>query len=220
MDYILLAFVVLFFLRGCIKGAVSMLFSLAGVAAIAIISWKLSELLLPYVQEMCGESVFDFLKNAFDEKIVGNFADVEQLKNTVAASEYNLFGVLLIRLLGDLSFEGELTAGQILAPSISKLLLKVATFIVAYVVLYLFLKILQKIINKIIKKCGLSVGDRMLGGMLGLIKGVFLFGVVYFAIASLANLLLNEALLNFVQNGQISKFVYDNFIAKIIEVFY
>lgn len=175
---------------------------------------------MPYVQEMCGESVFDFLKNAFDEKIVGNFADVEQLKNTVAASEYNLFGVLLIRLLGDLSFEGELTAGQILAPSISKLLLKVATFIVAYVVLYLFLKILQKIINKIIKKCGLSVGDRMLGGMLGLIKGVFLFGVVYFAIASLANLLLNEALLNFVQNGQISKFVYDNFIAKIIEVFY
>ena len=58
MDFVLIVILTFYFVRGCFKGFLSMIFSLVGVFFIAIISWKLSEMLLPTVQSFAGGAVF------------------------------------------------------------------------------------------------------------------------------------------------------------------
>ena len=221
MDFVLLAILAFYFVRGCLKGFVSMLFSLVGAFFVAIISWKLTQFFLPSAQNFAGGAVFDTLRNLFDGILPGTFSNLEEFQAALSISKVGvLFSLFATRLLGNITFDGSLTAGQILAPTLSKILISLFTFLLIFLLLEIFLKFLRAFLNKIIKKCGLSMGNRILGGIVGLLKGALVFGIVFAALSISANVLLNEGLLQFVKSGTVSNFLYTNLLTKILNLIY
>ena len=221
MDFVLLGISAFYFVRGCLKGFLSMLFSLAGVFFVAVLAWKLTETVLPFVQSFAGGTVFNTLRSLIDGIVPGEFDCIADFQTAVSSSRIGfLFNLFLAQLFANLTFDGTLTAGQILAPTLSVIVLKVLTFILLFLILEILLKLVRFFLNKIIKKCGLSMGNRILGGLLGLAKGLIIFGIFYVVMTIAANVLLNEGLLEFVRGGAVSNFLYENFISKIIGIFY
>lgn len=198
-----------------------MIFSFASIFVVVFVSWKLCDFFLPTFQTWLEAGLSNTLIKILNEAIPGNFSNIADLQTAVSQSNYAiLFNIVLFKILGNLSIDGEMTAGQILSPTLTTLLIKVITFIVIFVVLYISIKLVCSILNKMIKKCGLTFGNRIFGGLIGLAKGMIIFLILYFLLNALSNFLLNETLSNFVQNGVVSKWLYENLTEKIIDLFY
>lgn len=221
MDWVLLAVVGLFGLKGFFKGFLSMFFSLVGTFVIVVLSYGLCAQFEPIVDKWIGQGILNTLKVVLDGAISGQFSDVSSLQVAISSSKYALlFHFLLYKVLGNLTIDGTMSAGQILAPTITAILVKVIAFTLLFVVMYVILRLVVFFLNKIIKKCGMKTGNRIFGGVLGVAKGLVMFGVIYFVLSTLANLLMNETLLTFVQNGVVSKFLYDQLILKMLNLIY
>ena len=221
MDWILFAFCGFYFIKGYFKGFISMVFSLVGMFAMFVIAWKLTAFFSSYAQSWFGDGIYGMLKSGIDEIVSGEFTSMEEFRTVLMQTSYgSLFGLFLTNLIGNVSFDGSLTAGQILAPSLSELLIKVITFLIIFLILIFLLKILRFLLNKTIKMLGFQSGNKILGGFIGIIKGLIIFGIVYVILVAISNFTLNEGLLSFVQSGNVSKFLYDNLIIKIINLFY
>lgn len=221
MDWILFAFCGFYFIKGYFKGFISMVFSLVGTFAMFVIAWKLTAFFSSYAQSWFGDGIHGMLKSGIDEIVSGEFTSMEEFRIALMQTSYgSLFGLFLINLIGNVSFDGSLTAGQILAPSLSELLIKVITFLIVFLILMILFKILRFLLNKTIKMLGFQSGNKILGGFIGIIKGLIIFGIVYVILVAISNFTLNEGLLSFVQSGAVSQFLYDNLIIKIINLFY
>lgn len=221
MDYILLVIALFYFFRGFFKGFVSMLFSLLGTIFVIVLSWTLCDVLMPTIQNWIGEDVQNFVSNALNSAIPGEFENWSKLSETITQSRFGIvLSFLIEKLVGDISFEGTLTAGQILGASLSNVLLKVITFVLLFLILFLILKILRLVLNSIIKSFGLTFVNRFFGGVIGLAKGLVVFGVLFFVLTTFASLFLNESLMNFVEGGVVSNFLYENIILKFVEMLY
>lgn len=221
MDFALFAVLALYFVRGFFKGFVGMLFSLIGIFFIIVASWKLCNIVTPAVEGLFGENLNTFITRLLDKEISGKFSSIQELENAVGQSKFGLlFGLFLFKILGNLSIDGSMSAGQILAPTVCALLVKVISFVVLFVAFFVGLKILRLLMNRLIKKFGLSTSNRIFGGVLGVVKGLIVFGAFYVVFSTMSNLLLNESLLSFVQSGKISYFIYNNFIPKILKLIY
>ena len=221
MDWTLFAFCGFYFIKGYFKGFISMVFSLVGTFAMFVIAWKLTAFFSSYPQSWFGDGIYGMLKSGIDEIVSGEFTSMEDFRTALMQTRYgSLFGLFLTNLIGDVSFDGSLTAGQILAPSLSELLIKVVTFLIVFLILMILFKILKFLLNKTIKMLGFQSGNKILGGLVGAIKGLILFGIVYVVLVAISNFTLNEGLLSFVQRGAVSQFLYDNLIIKIINLFY
>lgn len=219
MDFVLLAFSVFYFLKGIFKGFISQVFSLIGTFAIAILAWKLTE--LPFFENILGNIFINPIENVLNGLLPGQFENLLQLETALSQSKLGiLFNVLFSKLLTSITFDGKMTAGQLLAPSLNSLATKLLTFVILFFGMALILKILRIFLNKMINLCGFSVGNRILGGLIGLVKGFLIFGIVYLILMTLASFLLNETLLEFVKSGPVSNFIYENFIIKAINLFY
>lgn len=220
MDWILFVLVGYYFVKGYLKGFVATLFSLIGVFFVVIVSYKLTDVCFPIVQNLVGDNVYKFLKNGLDKTIVGTFDNVIDLKNTILSSNFKIFAIFVNILTKNITFDGRLTAGQILSPSLAILTIKVCTFISLFLVLSIILKLLKILTDKLVKLCGLSGGNKLLGGVLGIVKGALVFGTIYVSLTVLSNFLLNEQLATFVQSGVVSNYIYNNYIKIIINLFY
>ncbi len=216
MDLLLFSILLFFTVKGTIKGFVSTIIAFVGTAFIAVLAWNLCPLLANLLQNWLNLDTA--IKNIIDSKIPGTFSSMEELK--AAISEFGLFYSILFGLAGNIYFEGEQTAGQILAPSLNVFACKIISFVIIFVALAIVLKILKFLLSKLIKVLGLSFGNRILGGIVGLAEGVVIFGVIFFVISMIANALLNETLLAFVESGNVSRWLYDNIIIKIIKLIF
>ncbi len=198
-----------------------MIFSFASTLVIILISWKLCDLFLPTFQQFLYNGLSNTITQILNGAIPGTFSNLADLQTALSQSEYALlFNLLLLKVIDNLTIDGEMTAGQILSPTITNLLLKVITFITIFVILFVFTKLVCSILNKTIKKCGLTFYNRIFGGILGVFKGLVIFIIFYVIINALSNFLLNETLSNFVQSGVVSKWLYENLTEKIIDMFY
>ncbi|MDE6583126.1 MAG: CvpA family protein [Clostridia bacterium] len=219
MDIILLAICVFYLVKGYIKGLVSMLFSLFGVVFIFVLAWKLSDFCLPYFKNW-----FDFssgLSNVLDQFLPGQFANIFELEQAVSQSHFGvIFAPIFSKLFLDITFDGNLTAGQILAKPLNSLCIKLLAFVALFVTFVILLKLLRFLFNRIVKFCGLGFCNRIFGSLVGLCKGIVFFGICYFVLLTLSNLFLNETLLTFVKSGQVSNFVYENIVDFLFSIFY
>lgn len=197
-----------------------MLFSLFGVVAVVFVSIKLTNIFYLNAYNLIGASVEKTIKTGLDSLVYGTFSDIETLKNAILASNFKTFSFFLNFLMKDIAFDGSLSAGQILAPSLSVLITKVITFVIAFVVLMIILKLLKVIAMKFTNFCGIGVGNKIVGGLIGIFKGLFVFGTFYVALLLLSNFMLNDSLLSFVKSGYISNYIYEHYIKIIINTFY
>lgn len=214
MDYIFFAIIGFYFCKGFIKGFVSTLLSLISIFVVAVMAWKLVGVCLPYIQEVVQQPISNFISELLDGAIAGEFSSMEEFERVIANSKFSVF-LIIKNLIGEIYFEGALTAGQILSPSLGLLATKVIAFVVLFFMLSLIVRIVKILLKKIVKVCGLSVGDRVLGGVLGIAKGLIVFLILFSIMASISNVILNEGFNNFLQGGQVSNMVY-NWIIEII----
>lgn len=198
-----------------------MIFSLVGTFILIVLAWELTDFLSEFVYNLFGDNLYMILKRNIDGLITGEFSSLESFQAYVMQTKYGIiFDLFLSRLIKDITFEGNLTSGDILAPSLCELIIKIITFLLIFLVLLLFFKILNFLLNKVIKVLGFQRGNKILGGVIGVVKGIIIFGVLYVVMVAIANFSLNESLLNFVETGQVSSFLYENFVIKIINLFY
>ena len=148
MDWILFAFCGFYFIKGYFKGFISMVFSLVGTFAMFVIAWKLTAFFSSYAQSWFGDGIYGMLKSGIDEIVSGEFTSMEDFRTALMQTSYgSLFGLFLTNLIGDVSFDGSLTAGQILAPSLSELLIKVVAFLIVFLILMFLFKILKFLLS-------------------------------------------------------------------------
>lgn len=219
MDFILLGFVVFYSVKGIFKGFVSQVFSLIGTFFILVLAWKLCGSLQIYYSDwnLFTNSISNLLNNL----VPGTFENISEFEAALGQTNFSfVWQFLLSKLLPDLSFDGTLTAGQILAPSVNNLLVKILVFLILFVFLALILKIIKLLVNKLTKICGLSAGNRILGGIVGLTKGLLIFSILFLVFVSFANITMNETLISFSKSGELTNLLYDNLIKKAINLFY
>ncbi len=214
MDYIFLVVISFYFCKGFIKGFISTLLSLITVFVVAVAAWKLVDVCLPYIQNVVQQPISNFICELLDGAIAGEFSSMEEFESAIANSKFSVF-LIIKSLVGEIYFEGALTAGQILSPSLGLIATKVIVFVVLFFMLSLVVRIVKVLLKKIIMVCGLSVSDRVLGGVLGIAKGLIIFLILFSIMTAISNVILNEGLNNFLQGGQISKVVY-NWLMEII----
>ncbi len=221
MDYVLLGFVVIYFFVGMKKGFVSMIFSVAGVVISFFVAYYFCGRFAQVGNNLFGAGVQRFLTNLINGVVSGKFSTMTELFDAIVPTKFGkLFGVVIERLLKNIEFDGSLTAGAILSPTLSILFFKVVSFIFLFFVSSLILKILNRTANFLIKKLGISTKNRFMGGVFGLFKGVVMFFVLFVVLTAIANFTLSESLQSFVQSGKISTTLYNKYITKIISLFY
>ncbi|MGN1201598.1 MAG: CvpA family protein [Candidatus Caccovivens sp.] len=219
MDFILLGFLLFFCAVGVYKGFVRAVFSLLSTFLIAIISWRVCPIVAEWLSSIIAHPINSVLNDILNNLVPGTFSDVSQFQAQILQGNV-VFAFILNLVLSNITFEGELTAGQILGPTLSNLFIKVLSFVVLFVLLLLIVRILRMFVNKLVKICGLNGVNRFFGGFVGLVKGLLYFVIFYMVFCAFANFTLNENMLNFVSNGSVSQAFYNWFIEKIINLFY
>ena len=222
MDWILLAIVVFYFIVGAYKGFVSTLFSFVGTFVAVVASYKLCGYLAESLKNL---SMFDGIENGLNNilnsEVEGTFENMQQLTLALFNTKYGkIFGILIKFLAGNVVFDGEMTAGQILAPILTFLLCKIIAFIVIFIGISIVVALVRIICNACIKIFHLKMKNHIAGGFVGVVKGLFIFGVIYTILVGISNFLFSESLLAFVRSGPISNKLYDLLVTKIIGLFY
>lgn len=222
MDIVLFIVVGIFLVKGFFKGFLAMLFSLVGVVVISSISWGLSESAVEVLKSFSfiQNDLFEIIKNALDGVIGERFSNVDDLLVGVENSNLNVIVVFIIKLLAkDIVFEGNLSVGEVFAPIFHNMLLKTVSFVLMFFVLFVILKVLNVFLNKLIKIAGLSFVNRIFGALLGLIKGMLIFGIIYIIFSAIASFSANETLLYVIQDAEVSSYVYENIFKIFISLF-
>lgn len=218
MDFVLLAFVILFFLKGFCKGLANIIFSLLSTVLIFSISIKFCQQLGQILQ---NANLFDFegvVSKVLNSISTQTFSSVDEVSGALNSNV--ILSVFLKKLLSNITFDGEMTLAQIFAPTLNALIFKILAFVLIYFVSVVIFKFFGVILSKMLKKLKLGVSNKLWGGVVGLLKGMIVFSIVYAVVLNIGNILLNENIIAFCNKGVISKFLYDNFTEKIISLFY
>ncbi len=218
MDFVLLAFVILFFLKGFCKGFANIIFSLLSTVFIFSISIKFCQQLGQILQ---NANLFDFegvVSKVLNSISTQTFSSVDEVSEALNSNV--ILSVFLKKLLSNITFDGEMTLAQIFAPTLNALIFKILAFVLIYFVSVVIFKFFGVILSKMLKKLNLGVSNKLWGGVVGLLKGMIVFSIVYAVVLNIGNILLNENIIAFCNKGVISKFLYNNFTEKIISLFY
>ena len=161
-----------------------------------------------------GESVKSVLKSLFDGKIDGVFRNQSEILSVIDGLKMpQVFITFLKNLAERISFEGELSFGGVFASTLSWGVVKVCSFLIVFALSQILLKIVFYLVLKFTNKNSLlRFGDRLFGGVVGVLKGVVLFGIIYFLTMQLANITLNDELLKVLQNSMVVSAVYDKVV--------
>lgn len=218
MDFVLLAFVILFFLKGFCKGLANIIFSLLSTVFIFSISIKFCQQLGQILQ---NANLFDFegvVSKVLNSISTQTFSSVDEVSGALNSNV--ILSVFLKKLLSNITFDGEMTLAQIFVPTLNALIFKILAFVLIYFVSVVIFKFFGVILSKMLKNLKLGVSNKLLGGVVGLLKGMIVFSIVYAVVLNIGNILLNENIIAFCNQGVISKFLYNNFTEKIISLFY
>lgn len=218
MDFVLLAFVILFFLKGFCKGLANIIFSLLSTVFIFSISIKFCQQLGQILQ---NANLFDFegvVSKVLNSISTQTFSSVDEVNGALNSNV--ILSVFLTKLLSNITFDGEMTLAQIFAPTLNALIFKILAFVLIYFVSVVIFKFFGVILSKMLKKLKLGVSNKLWGGVIGLLKGMIVFSIVYAVVLNIGNILLNGNIIAFCNQGVISKFLYNNFTEKIISLFY
>lgn len=114
------------------------------------------------------------------------------------------------------------TLAQVLAPSISNIIVTIITFIGLFLIIFIALKILISLINGLFKGKVLGFVNRLLGAGLGFIKGGIIVCLIMLLASVLASVIpsINEMIANDFANSSlgIGEYFYENNpLIKIIE---
>lgn len=223
MDFVLLAIVLYFSIKGFAKGFVTTTFSLATTFFVAYVSYQFADELANFLINETGwfGKIQDGISLTLNSMFPGQFVSMQNFQNSLSSSKYAVVFAVLLKLLAvDISFDGELSAGQIFAPSLTYLLAVVVCFMLLFVTMRIILKVLCIGLNRFVNLSGMSHINRIMGLVSGAVLGLIVFGIFYSIFVAIANFSFNQALIEFAKSGNFSYKIYQIFISKIISLFY
>ncbi|MBE7075538.1 MAG: hypothetical protein E7375_00520 [Clostridiales bacterium] len=215
MDFVLLGIALLYFIKGFCKGFVAIVFSLCATILTILLSIELSQVLGDL---LVSTSFFDLVQGGLqaivDKVFSGEVSTVVQLMALISGS---VFGKFLLPILQNVEFDGNMSAGQILSPTLSLVVCRVLLFLVVYLFLSLIFNLIKKVFNKKLLK--ITYGNRFMGGVLGVVKGILISLVVYALLYNLANLFFIKSLVNFCEGSVVLKHVYEKIVLLFGKIF-
>ncbi len=198
-----------------------MLFSLFRVALLLLLCYYLSEQLAnSLVGGALWQHVYEFLKGIFDDVLPGEFQNMSEVLFSVGFLSNAVLRVVLQTVLKNITFEGDMSFGEIVAPSLTLIFLKVVLFILLFILLSAIFKLIDFILRKCISFAGFGRIDRLAGFFLGLLKGFVISMLVFVVLTALSSLNISERLTSFVESGLVSSYLYNHYFLNIFNLFY
>lgn len=221
MDFLVIALILANGFVGFYRGAVKMLFSLFRVALLLLLCYYLSEQLAnSLVGGALWQHVYEFLKGIFDDVLPGEFQNMSEVLFSVGFLSNAVLRVVLQTVLKNITFEGDMSFGEIVAPSLTLIFLKVVLFILLFILLSAIFKLIDFILRKCISFAGFGRINRLAGFFLGLLKGFVISMLVFVVLTALSNLNISERLTSFVESGLVSSYLYNHYFLNIFNLFY
>lgn len=221
MDFLVIALILVNGFVGFYRGAVKMLFSLFRVALLLLLCYYLSEQLAnSLVGGALWQHVYEFLKGIFDDVLPGEFQNMSEVLFSVGFLSNAVLRVVLQTVLKNITFEGDMSFGEIVAPSLTLIFLKVVLFILLFILLSAIFKLIDFILRKCISFAGFGRIDRLAGFFLGLLKGFVISMLVFVVLTALSSLNISERLTSFVESGLVSSYLYNHYFLNIFNLFY
>lgn len=198
-----------------------MLFSLFRVALLLLLCYYLSEQLAnSLVGGALWQHIYEFLKGIFDDVLPGEFQNMSEVLFSVGFLSNAVLRVVLQTVLKNITFEGDMSFGEIVAPSLTLIFLKVVLFILLFILLSAIFKLIDFILRKCISFAGFGRIDRLAGFFLGLLKGFVISMLVFVVLTALSSLNISERLTSFVESGLVSSYLYNHYFLNIFNLFY
>ena len=221
MDFLVIALILVNGFVGFYRGAVKMLFSLFRVALLLLLCYYLSEQLAnSLVGGALWQHVYEFLKGIFDDVLPGEFQNMSEVLFSVGLLSNAVLRVVLQTVLKNITFEGDMSFGEVVAPSLTLIFLKVVLFILLFILLSAVFKLIDFILRKCISFAGFGRIDRLAGFFLGLLKGFVISMLVFVVLTALSSLNISERLTSFVESGLVSSYLYNHYFLNIFNLFY
>ena len=221
MDFLIIALILVNGFVGFYRGAVKMLFSLFKVALLLLLCYYLSEQLAnSLVGGALWQHVYEFLKGIFDDVLPGEFQNMSEVLFSVGLLSNAVLRVVLQTVLKNITFEGDMSFGEIVAPSLTLIFLKVVLFILLFILLSAVFKLIDFILRKCISFAGFGRINCLAGFFLGLLKGFVISMLVFVVLTALSSLNISERLTSFVESGLVSSYLYNHYFLNIFNLFY
>ncbi|HIT62118.1 MAG TPA: CvpA family protein [Candidatus Caccovivens faecavium] len=221
MDFLIIALILIYAFIGFYRGAIRMLFSLLRVALLLLLCYYLSErLTISLVGSSLWQGVYEFLKNIFDGLLPGEFQSMSEVLYSVGLMSNVVMRLILQAVLKNITFEGSMSFGEIVAPTLTLIFLKVVLFILLFILLSILFKLIDFVLRKCVKFAGLGKVNRLLGFFLGAIKGFVVSMIVFTVLTFLSSLNISDGLTSFVESGLISSYLYNHYFLNIFNLFY
>ena len=221
MDFLVIALILVNGFVGFYRGAVKMLFSLFRVALLLLLCYYLSEQLAnSLVGGALWQHIYEFLKGIFDDVLPGEFQNMSEVLYSVGLLSNAVLRVILQTVLKNITFEGDMSFGEIVAPSLTLIFLKVVLFILLFILLSAVFKLIDFILRKCISFAGFGRINCLAGFFLGLLKGFVISMLVFVVLTALSSLNISEGLTSFVESGLVSSYLYNHYFLNIFNLFY
>lgn len=221
MDFLVIALILVNGFVGFYRGAVKMLFSLFRVALLLLLCYYLSEQLAnSLVGGALWQHVYEFLKGIFDDVLPDEFQNMSEVLFSVGFLSNAVLRVVLQTVLKNITFEGDMSFGEIVAPSLTLIFLKVVLFILLFILLSAVFKLIDFILRKCISFAGFGRINCLAGFFLGLLKGFVISMLVFVVLTALSSLNISEGLTSFVESGLVSSYLYNHYFLNIFNLFY
>ena len=221
MDFLVIALILVNGFVGFYRGAVKMLFLLFRVALLLLLCYYLSEQLAnSLVGGALWQHIYEFLKGIFDDVLPGEFQNMSEVLYSVGFLSNAVLRVVLQTVLKNITFEGNISFGEIVAPSLTLIFLKVVLFILLFILLSAIFKLIDFILRKCISFAGFGRINRLAGFFLGLLKGFVISMLVFVVLTALSSLNISERLTSFVESGLVSSYLYNHYFLNIFNLFY
>ncbi|MDD4439205.1 MAG: CvpA family protein [Tissierellia bacterium] len=197
IDVIIVIFAGYLFFQGYRKGFILTVFDTLGV----VISFFLSREMYHFAE--------DFLLN--NTKLFVKLHDYFEAK--LSTSTFNNIGKIPVELQ---KFVNNIMASEasdtfaIFVDNMSLLVIRSISFVVTFLAIYAILLILTTIINTVMKLPLLNITNRLLGAIMGIVKGVILLYLIFALSTPLISFMQDKPLAQSVLNSESSKIFYDN----------
>ncbi|MDD4089477.1 MAG: CvpA family protein [Tissierellia bacterium] len=197
IDVIIVIFAGYLFFQGYRKGFILTVFDTLGV----VISFFLSREMYHFAE--------DFLLN--NTKLFVKLHDYFEAK--LSTSTFNNIGKIPVELQ---KFVNNIMASEasdtfaIFVDNMSLLVIRSISFVVTFLAIYAILLILTTIINTVMKLPLLNITNRLLGALMGIVKGVILLYLIFALSTPLISFMQDKPLAQSVLNSESSKIFYDN----------
>lgn len=228
-DVTLVVLVIIIAFAGLAKGFVSSLLSIIGTAIVLAIAVFTAKYVAQFLNGIIG--VVDFFAKKITAMLngMGEFFTVERAADTTGQSiaaemPETLFEPLqrfIIKILNATTFAEGQTVGQVVGSALGAIITTIICGIAVFIILKLLFNFLARFFDNVSEKKPLGGMDKLLGLILGLVKG----GVLILVLGCITSMLclvpkINDAVTPVIQdNSTITKFAYnfaDDFNDKYI----